>query len=34
MVRTVSPRDAAAVYRSLQRQECKELFLVWDWTAL
>ena len=33
MVRTVSPRDATAVYRSLQRQEFKELFLVWDWTA-
>ena len=34
MVRTVSPRDAAAVYRRLQRREYEELFLVWDWTAL
>ena len=34
MVRTVSPRDAAAVYRRLQRREYDELFLVWDWTAL
>ena len=33
-VRTVSPRDAAAAYRSLQRREYKELFLIWDWTAL
>ena len=33
MVRTVSPRDAAAVYPSLQRREYEELFLVWDWTA-
>ncbi len=34
MVRTVSPRDVAAVYRSLQRQEYEELFVIWDWTAL
>ena len=34
MVRTVSPRDAAAVYPSLRRREYEELFLVWDWTAL
>jgi threonine dehydrogenase-like Zn-dependent dehydrogenase len=34
LVRTVSPRDAAAVYRSLQRRDAEELFLVWDWTAL
>ena len=34
MVRTVSPRDAAVVYPSLQRREYQELFLVWDWTAL
>ena len=33
MVRAVSPRDAAAVYRGLQRREYEELFLVWDWTA-
>ena len=33
MVRTVSPRAAAAVYRGLQRREYEELFLVWDWTA-
>ncbi len=33
-VRTVSPRDAAAAYRSLQRREYEELFLIWDWTAL
>ena len=32
MVRTVSPWDAAAVYRGLQRREYEELFLVWDWT--
>ena len=34
MVRTVSPRDAAAVYPGLLRREYEELFLVWDWTAL
>ena len=33
MVRTVAPRDAAAVYRRLQRREYEELFLVWDWTS-
>ena len=33
MVRTVSPRDAASVYLSLQRREYEELFLVWDWIA-